>query len=235
MWSLPASTIDFTLGRLRIGCPQLALVFRPLGRQMPRSGTMTKTRTLVSLTKDSVLCPLTRDLKASSFTALTVGDVRWKRGFTDLGYSLKAAANWQMTFNLSYTRNIVDTPQFPSIHRDSSQTMGEWTNFITFSEKDRFTFGTAYTYSQGTETNIAVNPGVVDESGERSTVSSYAQHEHKLTDDLKLIAGFQANKIGNIATNVVPRLGLLWNPSTHFTLKALTAVRSALPVSMKPA
>jgi iron complex outermembrane receptor protein len=31
----------------------------------------------------------------------------------------------------------------------------------------------------------------------------------------------QANKIGSIALNIVPRAGILWNPAAHFTLKAL--------------
>ena len=151
----------------------------------------------------------------------TPGDVRWKRGFADLGYSLKAATNWEMALNLTYTRSTLDTPDFPNAHMDSNQAIAEWTNFITFSEKDKLTLGTAYDHIQGTETSTGVNPGVIVAQGGRSAISFYAQHEHKLTDDLKLIGGFQANKIGNIALNVVPRVGILWNPATHVTLKAL--------------
>jgi len=61
------------------------------------------------------------------------------------------------------------------------------------------------------------------------------QHEHRLTADLKGDWGVQANKIGSLALNVVPRGGLLWNPVARFSMKALYAARSALPVSTKRA
>jgi outer membrane receptor protein involved in Fe transport len=163
----------------------------------------------------------------SSYTALetssattSVGDERFKRGFADLGYALKASAKWDMTFNLTYTRTTLDTPDYPAIHRDSDETLLEWTNFVTFSEKDRLTFGTLYSRDRGTE-SILGSPGYIAAQGDRSAGGFYAQHEHKLTDTLKLIGGLQANKIGAIALNVVPRGGILWNPADHFTLKAL--------------
>ena len=61
----------------------------------------------------------------------------------------------------------------------------------------------------------------IDAQGTREQGGFYAQYEHKLTDDLKLIGGFQANKIGAIGLNVVPRGGIIWNPAAHVTLKAL--------------
>jgi outer membrane receptor protein involved in Fe transport len=49
----------------------------------------------------------------------------------------------------------------------------------------------------------------------------YAQIDHQLLDDLKLVAGFQTNKIGNIPVDTVPRGGVIWTPSSWASVKAL--------------
>jgi outer membrane receptor protein involved in Fe transport len=157
----------------------------------------------------------------ASFVRGIVGDARSKRGFGDIGYSLKAAPKWQMTFNLTYTRTELDAPIYPSVHRDASEADFEWTNFVTFSESDRLTFGTVINHIRGREQYYGEQPTLVDEDAQRWGAGFYIQHEHKLTDDLKLIGGLQANKIGSIALNVVPRAGILWDPAAHFTIKAL--------------
>ncbi len=156
-------------------------------------------------------------VEQASFVRGFLGDVRWKRGFTDLGYDLKATSKWEMSFDFTYTRNTLDTSYFPYAHRDSYDALFEWTNFYTFSEKDRITFGTLFEHVAGTE----LYKTFIDAQGSREQGGFYAQYEHKLTDDLKLIGGFQANKIGAIALNVVPRGGVIWNPSSHVTLKGL--------------
>jgi outer membrane receptor for ferrienterochelin and colicin len=157
----------------------------------------------------------------ASFVRGIVGDVRSKRGFGDLGYSLKAAPKWEMTFNLDYTRTELDAPEYPQTHRDANEADFEWTNFVTFSERDRLTFGTVINHIRGTEMYSGVQPALMVENGKRWGSGFYVQHEHRLTGDLKLIGGLQANKIGSIALNIVPRAGILWNPAAHFTLKAL--------------
>ena len=154
-------------------------------------------------------------------TTTSLGDERFKRGFTDLGYALKASAKWDMTFNLTYTRTTLDSPDFPPIHRDSDETLLEWTNFVTFSEKDRLTFGTLYDRDRGTELIFIGGQRSIGARGDRPAGGFYIQHEHKLTDSVKLIGGLQANKIGNIALNVVPRAGILWNFADLLTLKVL--------------
>jgi len=156
-----------------------------------------------------------------SFVRGIVGDVRSKRGFGDLGYALEAAPKWKMTFNLTYTREVLDTPDYPDAHRNSSEADLEWTNYVTFSPSDRLTFGTVVTRIRGTETYSGETPTLVVEDGHRWGTGFYVQHEHRLTDDLKLVGGLQANKIGSMALNVVPRGGVLWNPATHVTMKAL--------------
>ena len=126
-----------------------------------------------------------------------------------------------MTFNLDYTRTTLDVPVFPDVHRDSNETILEWTNYVTFSDKDRLTFGTAYNHDEGLSTYFGVTPALIVSEGDRSAIAFYAQHEHRLTNDLTLIGGFQANKIGTISLNVVPRAGILWNLSKPLTLKVL--------------
>jgi outer membrane receptor protein involved in Fe transport len=160
-------------------------------------------------------------LDESGFVRGFFGDVRWKRGFTDLGYTLKPTAKWEMAFNFTYTRNIFEAPSYPSIHRDSYQALIEWTNSIALSEKDQLTFGALADHISGTETVIDVTPAVVDAHGSRNGSGVYGQLEHKLTDSLKLVGGFQVNKIGTISANAVPRAGIVWTPTPEFTVKAL--------------
>jgi len=160
-------------------------------------------------------------MEDASFVRGIVGDVRSKRGFGDLGYRLKATSKWEMTFNLTYTRTVLDAPDYPDAHRDASEADFEWTNFVTFSPSDRLTFGTVFNHIRGTEMYTGVRPALMVEDGQRWGSGLYVQHEHKLTGDLKLIAGLQANKIGSLALNVVPRGGILWSPAGHFTMKAL--------------
>src|SRR5207247_8418830 len=55
----------------------------------------------------------------------------------------------------------------------------------------------------------------------RSGGAWYAQLDHRLTDEVKLIGGLQANKIGDLRLDVVPRAGIVWNPTAHVNVKAL--------------
>jgi len=159
--------------------------------------------------------------EAPSFVRGIVGDTRLKRGFTNLGYKVAVSSHWDMTFDATYTRSVMDAPDYPTIHRDSYEADVEWTNFITFSSRDRLTFGTAFNHIDGIETYFGVIPNLIDAKGQRDAGEAYVQFEHKLTDTLKLIGGVQANKIGAIAVNAVPRGGVIWNPWTHWTMKML--------------
>jgi len=159
--------------------------------------------------------------EAPSFVRGVVGDIRWKRGFTDLGYARQVADNWQMTFDVTYTRSVIDAPDYPSVHRDSHEADLEWTNFINITDKDRLTVGVVYTYIQGTEYLLGATPTVYDARGSRSQFAGYAEYNRKITDYLKLVGGAQVNKIGAIAVNAVPRGGVVWDIANHWTIKAL--------------
>lgn len=160
-------------------------------------------------------------MEESSFVRGIVGNVRTKRGFGNLGYRLKAASKWEMTFDLTYTRTVLDAPEYPHAYRDANEADLEWTNFVTLSGSDRLTLGTVINHIQGTEIYDGVQPAMMVENGKRWGSGFYVQHEHRLSDDLKLVAGLQANKIGSLPLNVVPRVGVLWNPATNVTIKVL--------------
>src|SRR5436190_1045280 len=49
----------------------------------------------------------------------------------------------------------------------------------------------------------------------------YGQWDHQLLDTVKLVGGFQFNKVDTIAVNAVPRIGMIWNPTSHVGVKAL--------------
>ena len=159
-------------------------------------------------------------IEEGTFVRGFIGDVRWKKGFSDLGYSFKASRKWEMNFNFTYNRTVQDAPDYPSVLRDSHEELLEWTNFYPFSANDRLTFGALFSHDAGVETVLS-QPRFIDANGQRKSGAFYAQYEHKLTDDLKLIGGFQANKIGSIPLSVVPRGGILWSPTGHVTFKAL--------------
>jgi outer membrane receptor for ferrienterochelin and colicins len=149
------------------------------------------------------------------------GATRISRGFADLGYSVQVSSKWEMSFNATYTRALVSAPTSPYIRGWSTDAVLEWTNLVTLSPRDHITVGTLYGNTQATQNFIAVRSRPLTLDANRSSGAFYAQYEHTLAGDLKLIAGVQANKIGPIALDAVPRGGIVWNPTSTVTLKAL--------------
>jgi len=158
----------------------------------------------------------------TSYIEGAVGEAQWRRGFADLGYSLKARDNWDMSFDLTYTRFTLNAQNsIPFITRNSNDVVLEWTNVVSLTARDQLTFGALYNYIQGQENFFGTNPSSVISQGSRPGEAFYAQLDHTLLDKVKLIGGMQANKIENIKLNVVPRVGLIWNPASHHTIKVL--------------
>ncbi|HXS95628.1 MAG TPA: TonB-dependent receptor [Candidatus Limnocylindrales bacterium] len=158
----------------------------------------------------------------TSYVEGMVGEARWRRGFADLGYSLKAAENWDMSFDLTYTRTALNAEKtVPWMTRDSYETVLEWTNTVRLSQKDHVTFGALFNYMNGIEYFYFTYPRAPIAEGSRSGGALYGQVDHQLTENVKLIGGFQANKIGDLQLNVVPRVGVIYSPASHVTLKAL--------------
>ena len=163
------------------------------------------------------------DWQTSGFVRGTVGESRWKRGFADLGYDFKVGKGWNSNLNLTYTRNTFQISEFPSIARDSSEAILESTNSLTPTPRDQITFGALYSYIQGRELYYDAGSPITISNGRRSAGSWYAQMDHRLVHEVDLIGGLQANKIPNLDIDIVPRVGVIWNPSSHFNVKALYA------------
>jgi outer membrane receptor for ferrienterochelin and colicins len=158
----------------------------------------------------------------SAYIEGEVGIARWRRGFADLGYHLKATDGWDMNFNLTFTSTTLSAQNFiPFISRDSHEILGEWSNTVHLGDRDRITFGASYNHIHGMEDFYGVSPALIIADGSRPGGAFYAQMDHEFNDSFKLIGGFQANKIGNINLNVVPRGGLVWTPTSHWSLKGL--------------
>jgi outer membrane receptor protein involved in Fe transport len=158
---------------------------------------------------------------APSFVRGSIASNKWRRGFADLGYTVKATNNWDMSFNATYTRNTFDNYGYPSIGRDSQELVLEWTNSIAFSNWDRLTVGTLFDHVEGQETYFGIDPPFQISNGARPGGAFYAQWDHQLIDTVKLVGGFQVNKIEGTSVNAVPRAGVVWNPTSHVGVKAL--------------
>ena len=159
----------------------------------------------------------------SSFVRGAVGENRWRRGFGDIGYAVKASSIWNMNFNVTYTRTTLAVPSFPNIGRDAHEVVAEWANTISPSTNDQLTFGTLYNRIRGREAYYGITPGITISEGGRAGVAAYAQLDHRLRDDLKIIGGIQANKVESIRLSVVPRGGVIWNPTRRISVKGLFA------------
>lgn len=160
-------------------------------------------------------------LQGHSFTSGVVGDLRRKRGFADLGYRRPVNKRWEMSWNVTYNGTTSAVAQTPSVTSEAREVVFEWTNFVTLTPRDRLTFGAVHQRAHGVGHFVGTTPPVRLLEGTRSGSGLYVQHEHRLRHDLKLIGGFQLNKIGRIAANLVPRGGLVWELAPQWTVKAL--------------
>jgi outer membrane receptor for ferrienterochelin and colicins len=159
--------------------------------------------------------------QTAAFVRGTVGESHWKRGFADVGYSHKATDNWTTNVNVTYTRNLFAIHEFPFISRDSHETVLEWTNFVNPTLRDQLTFGALYSRMAGGETYYGLGFPLSISNGSRSQSASYAQLDHRLVRGVNLVGGFQANKIGDLSLDVVPRGGVIWRPAPALNVKAL--------------
>jgi outer membrane receptor protein involved in Fe transport len=159
--------------------------------------------------------------QSTGFIEGTVSPTRLTRDFADLGYGRQVNPNWEMSFNLTFTRTTFKEFPFPSVSRDSNESIMEWTNLITLSSKDRLSAGGLLNRIEGVELFTETVPATLTAAGRRYGGAFYAQIDHQLLDELKLIGGFQTNKIGSIPLNTVPRAGAIWTPSSWASVKAL--------------
>jgi outer membrane receptor protein involved in Fe transport len=161
------------------------------------------------------------DWESTGFIEGTASETRLTREFADLGYHRSIMQNWEMSFDLTFTRTTFKEGPFPNVTRDSDEAIAEWTNLITLSSKDRLSVGGLVNRIEGVELFTATSPAMLTAQGRRLGEAVYAQLDHQLLKNVKLIAGFQTNKIGSIPLNTVPRGGAVWSPSSWVSVKAL--------------
>jgi outer membrane receptor protein involved in Fe transport len=159
--------------------------------------------------------------QSTGFIEGTVSHSRLSRDFANLGYDYKINSIWSMSLDLTFTRTTFKEPPFPFVTRDSNEAIIEWTNLITLSAKDRLSAGALANRIEGEEFFTATTPASIDAQGKRLGSAYYAQLDHQLLKNLKLIGGFQTNKIGSIPLNTVPRGGAVWAPTSRTSVKAL--------------
>jgi outer membrane receptor protein involved in Fe transport len=159
--------------------------------------------------------------QTTGFAQGTVGETRLTRAFANLGYDHQVTPKWDANFNLTFTRTTFFEASYPSVVRNSDEGIIEYTNLFTLSSKDRLTAGILANRVEGLELYTGVSPPAVTAEGRRPGGAFYAQIDHQLLNNLKLIAGFQSNKIGRIPLNTVPRFGAIWAPTSRTSLKAL--------------
>ncbi len=53
------------------------------------------------------------------------GNGNWKKGFVDIGQGLRVTRDWDMDFNVTYTRSTFKTQNWPNTNRDSYELVGE--------------------------------------------------------------------------------------------------------------
>ena len=159
--------------------------------------------------------------ETSSFVRGSISDNTWGRLFTDVGYAFHPRPSWNSSVNLTFTRTTLDVPGFPYIERRARETIVEWTNSLKVREATRLSFGTLVNHIQGHEIYEGISPAITISEGSRPGSAFYGQVTQFLTPRVSVIGGFQANKIGSLALDVVPRSGVVVNVSSRVHVKAL--------------
>ena len=152
---------------------------------------------------------------------LWIGNIHWKKGFADLGYTHKISEKWRMDFNVTYSRAHLKVSSWPHIERDSYEVVTEWMNALNLSEKLHIVLGGLYNYIAGEEIFLAGPEPMAISDEHRTSFGLYTQMDYRLHQNLKAIGGFQANKVENLDLDVVPRAGLIWSPFSKINIKTL--------------
>ncbi|MEJ2627459.1 MAG: TonB-dependent receptor, partial [bacterium] len=154
---------------------------------------------------------------ATVFPFPTYGNNNWSKTFADLGYGLQVTDQWDMDFNITYTQSTFKTDAWPNSNRDSYEVVVEWSNYYNPTERMGLVFGGLYNFFSGKEWG----PEVTYTDASRYSIGAYAQMNYRVLNSLNAITGFQANKVENIDLDIVPRVGLIWNPVERINVKAL--------------
>lgn len=159
------------------------------------------------------------DWATTYFTSGVTGKVEWIRRFGNLGYRYDASEKWKMDFNVTYVHSTIDAANMVQVKSDN--VTAEWTNSIRLTERSNVVLGGLYNYSNIFEIASLLGIQGVAADANQSSYALYGQMDYRLLDNLKLIGGIQANKAEKINMNIVPRAGVIWQPVSRLSVKAL--------------
>ena len=150
-------------------------------------------------------------------SGLSYDEVKLTKYFTNAGYSYTVNDNWDMDFNITFTKAELLGETISK--RDNYNLVAEWSNAIRLGEKTKLMIGGLFNKNDGTEKGTS--SGEVYSEGNVNSYAAYAQLDYQTLSNLKLIGGMQANKVDNIDLDVVPRGGVIWYPIEKVNVKAL--------------
>jgi outer membrane receptor for ferrienterochelin and colicins len=148
---------------------------------------------------------------------------KWTKNFYNAGYDFKLTSKWNSSFNLTMNRTTMQTGEPVNVKRKGTDQVIEWTNYFTLSERMNLVTGVLYNHMKGQENSTDPTSGVDTIShNSRGAYALYAQLDYwAMPNKLKLIGGFQANKMEKLDLDVVPRAGLIFYPTERINIKAL--------------
>jgi outer membrane receptor for ferrienterochelin and colicins len=159
--------------------------------------------------------------ETSSFVRGSVSDNDWGRVFTDVGYAFRPRPGWNSSVNLTFTRTTLDVPGFPYIDRRAHETILEWTNSLKLRDRTQVSFGLLGNRIEGREVYEGIQPAITISEGSRRGAALYGQIAQYLGPRVSVVGGLQANKIGALALDVVPRSGVVLHVGSRVHVKAL--------------
>lgn len=164
---------------------------------------------------------MTHYIRSTSFNEIELSKL-----FTNLGYTHNLTDTWGMDFNITYTNSKLDG--HGTSKRDCYNLVAEWTNNLSVGDKIGLVVGGLFNKNNGNEKSMSssfaalgILQGDIISEGDLNSFAFYAQIDYRLLENLKLIAGTQANKVENFDLNILPRGGLIWYPMKKVNVKAL--------------
>jgi outer membrane receptor for ferrienterochelin and colicins len=151
------------------------------------------------------------------------GSNKWTKNFYNAGYDFKITNHWNSSVNLTMNRTTMETGLPVSIKRKGTDQVAEWTNYFTLGEKVNLVAGVLYNHMKGQESSTNPESGIDTISyNSRGAYALYAQMDYwAMKNKLKLIGGFQANKMDKLDLDVVPRFGAIFYPTERINIKAM--------------
>ncbi len=164
-----------------------------------------------------------RPIRWETQTGKAGEEINPKRYFADLGYSTDLNNIFSLSANLTY--NGISEDAKPGEQKaKSNDLLTEVSLQATPSNKVNIIVGGYF------ETNSYSGKGFI-KAGVSNKYSIYSQMDYKPIDKVKFVFGAQLNTSSSYSANLSPRVGVIYNATDNFGIKALysTAFRAPFP------